>query len=188
MLPSSAAAASAMSAVPSGLLSSTTRMSALGRAARVRRRNSSMFSASTYVGVMTSVRTPRNLAATYLFVAAPVQLIDAAASELLDETEVPLQDLVGPVRSELPGIVRLVPIVPDRREDRDVGRAEVTLQPRARAVGHTRVHLDVVGRGVEVGEHVIEVRVAVRRLAEVGRAHEEPVPGLGDPIGDGQQL
>src|SRR5688572_23031333 len=57
MRPSSAAVFSASSPVPSGLLSSTTRMSASGTALRARSRKVAMFSASWYVGVTTSVRT-----------------------------------------------------------------------------------------------------------------------------------
>src|SRR4051812_7372882 len=59
MWPSSAATRAATSAVPSGLLSSMTSTSTSGAAARTRRSSSSMLSASSYVGTLTSTRIGR---------------------------------------------------------------------------------------------------------------------------------
>ena len=146
--PSSAATRSASSAVPSGLLSSTTSTSASGIAARVRRRNSSMFSASWYVGVITSVRT----AVILLTVSAtPISGTAGRARSVVAVARrrgrMSAQDPVRPRRTRLAGVVGLVPVAP--RSTRGSTRSAERGPRRARspsALATPGIHLDVVGR------------------------------------------
>ena len=89
-----------------------------------------------------------------------------------------MQHLVGPVGPHLARVVGLVPLVPHRAEDDQVRLRHVVGQARALAVGHARVHLDVVRAGAQLREEVVDERLAVGRLAQVGRAHEQTVAGL----------
>src|SRR3954447_10049958 len=167
MWPSSSATRPATAAVPPGLLSSTTRMSASGIAARVRRSISSMFGASSYVGVITRTRTD----SSYGGGRARRRFADASLIEperpavLADDAEVLLEHAGGGRRARLRGVIRLVPVVPDAGQDHEVRAAEVVCEARATGVGHARVHLDVARAGRVLGEEVIQPRLARHRSA-----------------------
>ena len=107
---------------------------------------------------------------------------------LADEAELLLHDDVRLVRAEVPGVVRLTPVVPRRRQDQDVGPVDLLGQSGIRRVRDSRIHLDVLRAGDKLGEQVVEEGVAERCLAKVVWPDEEPLPRLRDALDLVQQL
>src|SRR2546421_118260 len=137
--------------------------SASGTASRTRRRNSVMFSASWYVGVTMSGRTgARRYRLRGASTAPSVQVVEVEVRA--HEAELPGEHLRRLVGADLARVVGLLPVAPDPVQDRDVGAGEVLVQAGVVGVGHARIHLDVVGRRIELRQHVVQVRVAVWRL------------------------